>query len=56
MRRGEVGDIRFYTQLANALAAWIARRWQTTGGVVLLGAIPGAMVAAVGIAVHWSVR
>ena len=38
------------------LAAWIARRWQTTGGVVLLGAITGAMVAGVAIAVHWSVR
>ena len=46
--------IRFYTQLANALAAWIARRWQTTGGVVLLGAITGALVAGVVIVVHWS--
>ena len=46
--------IRLYTQLANALAAWIARRWQTTGGVVLLGALTGAMVAGVAIAVHWS--
>lgn len=46
--------IRLYTQLADALAAWIARRWQTTGGVVLLGALTGALVAGVAIAVHWS--
>ena len=46
--------IRLYTQLANALAAWIARRWQTTGGVVLLGALTGALVAGVGIWLHWS--
>ena len=44
--------IRLYSQLANALAAWIARRWQTTGGVVLLGAITGALVDGVGIVVH----
>ena len=48
--------IRLYEQIADALTAWIARRWQTTGGVVLLGAITGAMVAGVAIAVHWSVR
>ena len=48
--------IRLYEQIADALAAWIARRWQTTGGVVLLGALTGAMVAGVGIVVHWSVR
>ena len=46
--------IRLYTQLADALAAWIARRWQTTGGVVLLGALTGALVAGVAIAVAWS--
>ena len=46
--------IRLYEQIAASLGAWIARRWQTTGGVVLLGAITGAMVAGVAIAVHWS--
>ena len=48
--------LHLLNQLANALAVWIARRWQTTGGVVLLGAITGALVAGVGIVVHWSVR
>ena len=46
--------IRLLDHLSDALAAWIARRWQTTGGVVLLGALTGAMVAGVAIAVHWS--
>ena len=44
--------IRLYEQIADALAAWIARRWQTTGGVVLLGALTGALVDGVGIVVH----
>ena len=47
--------IRLLDHLSDALAAWIARRWQATGGVVLLGAITGALVAGVGIVVHWSV-
>lgn len=46
--------IRLYEQIAASIGAWIARRWQTTGGVVLLGAITGALVAGVAIAVHWS--
>ncbi len=46
--------IRLYEQLAASIAAWIARRWQTTGGVVLLGALTGAMVAGVGIWLHRS--
>jgi len=46
--------VRLYERACYALAAWIARRWQTTGGVVLLGAITGALVAGVAIAVHWS--
>ena len=46
--------LHLLNQLANALTAWIARRWQTTGGVVLLGALTGVLVAGVAIAVHWS--
>jgi hypothetical protein len=48
--------IRLYEQLAASIAAWIARRWQTNTGVALLGALTGALVAGVAIAVHWSVR
>ena len=43
--------IRLYEQIAASIAAWIARRWQTTGGVVLLGAITGALVAGVAVEV-----
>lgn len=46
--------IRLYEQIAASIGAWIAHCWQTTGGVVLLGAITGALVAGVAIAVHWS--